>query len=1235
MRRLLLYVLLFVSAIAPAQQAEKKYPSLLWEITGNGLTQPSYLYGTMHISRKVAFHLSDSFYVAIRNVDVVALELNMEQWMEDNLELDRAELLSETVGGGSTSGFYKRGIVPEIPDQDALKSLLRSTPNIINHMLYRSSASRADFEENTYLDHFIFQAGKKLNKRVIGLENFAVSQQLANRAQEDDPDGDTPEKKEEAERKRLILKELRKDMSYGEAVEDAYRRGDLDMLDTLEKLSGSPDHFFRYMLYDRNQLMVDCMDSIMKKSRLFAGVGSAHLPGGQGMIEMLRRKGYKLRPVKFTDVNSIKLKNGIDAIRVPVKFTQQFSADSAFSAELPYTLYETSAYTSGKDYLCMDMGNGSYYYIQRINHYGGLKGKDERYFMKRVDSLLYENIPGKIISKKNITSNTGFPGYDIVNKTSKGDIQRYHIYFSPEEIFVFKMSGVEEYVSQGPEADRFFNSISFRSMKGKTPRRCADPATGISIEFPDMYTDFRSPFVKSLQQRYVTGFSPDGKNYCFLGCASLIDFSFLEEDTFELGYMADVFAKQTDLTVKEKKPATLGSWPALDVLFEHEGQKIYARLAVRGQRYYIAGCRGEEKAAMDFIRSFTFSAPVLKQEMKSFTDTSLYFKVNTFVNPSRYREVAESANRDIRKKKEEEEIFLPKSRGRHYQCPESGEVVSVIFRKFSMYYQEESMEKFWKGMVDDYNDGQKFHWRQQELKKEGNWNVLSGIFTDTGSTRGYVMRIYQRCGSVHVLRALIDTVEGPSPFVKNFFASFQPKDTCIGIDILSDKLSEYFFSKIYDADTSISKPAKKAVRYVSANLQDQHVAQMIQLIQNPKFGTLDKEDKQRLIKALGRRKSPDILPFLEKLYLQYTDSQKLAFSVMNAIARQYTKKSSQSFLNMMRTELCVTSDESSISEAFSPFFDSLETARPLFPGLLAYTRFPEYRSTIYDLESKLLEKGLLKSKDYAKQKYDILEDAGYELKIYLSSIDKSRYSYNYKSFPPKSDNSSYSYRLSRREFKPGDALNDRQKSMLRYVQLLAPFYADKRVKKFMDKVLTNSPEELKIVAAGQLLKAGAPVSDSIWKKYAAQRSQRALVYATLTYFERTDKMDAAKLKQEDLVEALLLGEESKPKGDTVVLLEKIALKNRLGDGYAYVYKWRPKDKKIWKLAITGLHPMDQKKATLYPEVHRTSIAFESEQQKKKEVDNSLLRIRIYGHRRASVSDFEVGSSGGYSMYDDF
>jgi uncharacterized protein YbaP (TraB family) len=75
-----LYFLFLFSFVSAQQPKTEKYPSLLWEITGNGLSKPSYLFGTMHVSNKMVFHLSDSFYHAIKSTDAVALELNPDLW---------------------------------------------------------------------------------------------------------------------------------------------------------------------------------------------------------------------------------------------------------------------------------------------------------------------------------------------------------------------------------------------------------------------------------------------------------------------------------------------------------------------------------------------------------------------------------------------------------------------------------------------------------------------------------------------------------------------------------------------------------------------------------------------------------------------------------------------------------------------------------------------------------------------------------------------------------------------------------------------------------------------------------------------------------------------------------------------------------------------------------------------------------------------------------------------------
>src|SRR4051812_7442232 len=84
----------------------KKYPSLLWEISGNGLKKPSYLFGTMHVSDKLAFHLGDSFYTAIKSADVVALETNPESWQDDYSQSVFFRGGNNRHGGGNLANLY-------------------------------------------------------------------------------------------------------------------------------------------------------------------------------------------------------------------------------------------------------------------------------------------------------------------------------------------------------------------------------------------------------------------------------------------------------------------------------------------------------------------------------------------------------------------------------------------------------------------------------------------------------------------------------------------------------------------------------------------------------------------------------------------------------------------------------------------------------------------------------------------------------------------------------------------------------------------------------------------------------------------------------------------------------------------------------------------------------------------------------------------------------------------------
>ncbi|HLZ89596.1 MAG TPA: TraB/GumN family protein, partial [Puia sp.] len=420
---------------------DKKYPALLWEITGNGLKKPSYLFGTMHVSSKLVFHLSDSFYLDIRNAEVVALELDPQLWQD---QLFRFENLQ------SNLRFYTQGAPNDLINEksfqleryeDRLKSALSEEPTVINGLLYRTYRTQADFEEDTYLDLYIYQTGKKLGKQATGVENYFQTERLVMEATQD------------------MLKDKKKKApdTDGESAYDierktqeAYRKGDLDLLDSLERIMEPSESYMEKFLYRRNEIQAASIDSIVQRHSLFVGVGAAHLPGRRGVIELLRKKGYTLRPVVMPDRDATR-RDDIDRIKVPVTFSTFTSEDGDFSVQLPGKLYRRSDSRSPDSWQYADMGNGAYYMIGRVKTHSSFLGQKEETVLRKADSLLYENIPGKILKKTPVTRN-GYRGFDITARTRRGDIQRYNILVTPGEVWVFKMSGTNNYV-EGPEAE--------------------------------------------------------------------------------------------------------------------------------------------------------------------------------------------------------------------------------------------------------------------------------------------------------------------------------------------------------------------------------------------------------------------------------------------------------------------------------------------------------------------------------------------------------------------------------------------------------------------------------------------------------------------------------------------------------------------------------------------------------------------------------------------------------------
>ena len=497
--------------------------SLLWEISGNGLKESSYLYGTMHVSKKIAFHLDDVFYEALLSSEMIALESDPGTWLEADTDRSGGQL--QRSYGVNPKGFYTRTFRFTPPTKRDLGKYLASEDQLINNILYRTNKFDQNFEEDTYLDMFIYRAGAKYGKQVMALEDPEVTNALVGRASRN---AMKPKPDE-------WLQEKMKKQALTYLMQDAYRERNINLLDSIDRAMYT-EFYRKNMLNLRNEQMAAKLDTVMHSSKVFAGIGAAHLAGEQGVITLLRNKGYTVKPLVSAATDKGKtLKNSLQKKVLKPSLKTFAPADGFFSLSLPNKLYPVNLQDKAT-YVSPDLANGSYLVVHRIPNYKYLKA-DQDLGLEHIDQLLYENIPGSIVSKRKIERG-GYPGLDIQNRLKNGDHQRYQIFITPLEILLIKMSGEGDYVSRF--SDPIFNSLQFR--KTTTTYRTIKPLYGdFEVRMPGVY-HFYNP--GSYGDRIVEGVDPVSGSYYILKKATLNDFKLLEEDHFELRHIQEKIYQQ-------------------------------------------------------------------------------------------------------------------------------------------------------------------------------------------------------------------------------------------------------------------------------------------------------------------------------------------------------------------------------------------------------------------------------------------------------------------------------------------------------------------------------------------------------------------------------------------------------------------------------------------------------------------------------------------------------------------
>lgn len=250
------YLIIFFFGFSSFSQEVDRDNLLLWEISGNGLKQKSYLYGSLHSNdRRLFNYLSDSVYYALNQSEVIALETDVFSLFDDPMFNKKNRLKLNYDNNGDPYTSTNTSTNSSYGDEDGMPQFL-----------------------DAYFEQYCHNAGKKFTPLESAEEQLEAFEGFGN----------------------FNLSNLNIEtmyMSIDDMIE-LYLEGDIYVLNNMMKESlRYREGAYAKIIVDRNRNMIESLEDDLKSNSVFCAVGASHLAGGAGMINLLRGKGYTVRSV--------------------------------------------------------------------------------------------------------------------------------------------------------------------------------------------------------------------------------------------------------------------------------------------------------------------------------------------------------------------------------------------------------------------------------------------------------------------------------------------------------------------------------------------------------------------------------------------------------------------------------------------------------------------------------------------------------------------------------------------------------------------------------------------------------------------------------------------------------------------------------------------------------------------------------------------------------------------------
>ena len=237
----------------------------------------------MHVQDPRLFILGDSLLNAISNSEGFANEIDLNQITPMITEIIQQEI--------SNAVFVKKLVSKEVFDRygPALSKKLNkpaeeiTTTDILKEKNKWIDESMKGKKMQTFLDAYLTGLADRQGKWIGGIEDFSDQTSLINSLVD------------ESDIKQLAYGDKTGESAEMEKMTTIYLNNDLEGFQLL--INGMDSNYKDKLLIRRNHKMAFRIDSLAHIRSMVFAVGAAHLPGEEGLIRLLRAKGYTVDPV--------------------------------------------------------------------------------------------------------------------------------------------------------------------------------------------------------------------------------------------------------------------------------------------------------------------------------------------------------------------------------------------------------------------------------------------------------------------------------------------------------------------------------------------------------------------------------------------------------------------------------------------------------------------------------------------------------------------------------------------------------------------------------------------------------------------------------------------------------------------------------------------------------------------------------------------------------------------------